>query len=154
MKTVFTLTVVILFLTSCATPTQVSLDTEIKRLCAIDGGIKTYETVKLPAERFGTTGLINFYRPVEGENALGSDYILKSSRHWISKSGLGTSDAKLSRVHVTIARRSDGRVLSEMIIYQRAGGDAPGPWFPSTYSCPAIPGGEHALLRSTFVKQD
>ncbi|MBP9101513.1 MAG: hypothetical protein KBF68_09110 [Nitrosomonas sp.] len=29
------------------------LDREVKRLCAIDGGIKVYETVKLPAERFG-----------------------------------------------------------------------------------------------------
>ncbi len=28
------------------------LDREVKRLCAIDGGIKVYETVKLLAEKF------------------------------------------------------------------------------------------------------
>ena len=34
------------------------LDREVKRLCAIDGGIKVYETVKLPAERFDQYGQI------------------------------------------------------------------------------------------------
>ena len=34
------------------------LDREVKRLCAIDGGITVYETVKLPAERFDGYGQI------------------------------------------------------------------------------------------------
>jgi hypothetical protein len=36
------------------------LDREVKRLCAIDGGITVYETVKLPAERFDGYGQIAY----------------------------------------------------------------------------------------------
>ena len=34
------------------------LDREVERLCAIDGGIKVYETVKLSAERIEQYGQI------------------------------------------------------------------------------------------------
>ena len=143
-----------LFLVGCATPTQMSLDEEVKRLCAIDGGIRVYETVKLPSDRFSATGLIDFYRPTAGEGALGSAYLFRSSREWISKTATETSGTKLSRVHISIIRRADSKMLSEMIVYQRAGGDVHGPWFPSSFSCPEISGGEHSLLRSTFARQD
>lgn len=32
------------------------LDAQVKELCAKDGGIKVYETVKLPADRFNQWG--------------------------------------------------------------------------------------------------
>jgi hypothetical protein len=49
-------------------------DDEVRRLCAIDGWIKVYETVKLPADKFNEYGQINFYRATQGENALGPEY--------------------------------------------------------------------------------
>ena len=52
-----------LLLSGCATPTQMVLDAEVKRLCAIDGGIKVYETVPLPADRFDKFGKPNFRIP-------------------------------------------------------------------------------------------
>ena len=69
----------LLLTAGCATPTQLSLDAEVRRLCAIDGGIRVYEQVKLPAERFNQWGQINFYRPDQGENALGAGYLFKSN---------------------------------------------------------------------------
>ncbi len=54
------------------------LDREVERLCAIDGGVKVYETVTLPPDKFDKKyGQINFYRPTQGENALGPEYIFK-----------------------------------------------------------------------------
>lgn len=43
---------------SYASPSKSELDSEVKRLCAIDSGIKVYETVKLPAEIFDKWGVI------------------------------------------------------------------------------------------------
>ena len=48
-------------------------DAEVRRLCAIDGGVKVYETVKLPADKFNQWGQVNFYKPDQGESALGSE---------------------------------------------------------------------------------
>ena len=42
--------------TGCSGPSKSELDAEVKRLCAIDGGIKVYETVTLPSERFDEHG--------------------------------------------------------------------------------------------------
>lgn len=36
------------------------LDKEVDRLCAIDGGIKVYETVLLPPDKFNQWGEVNF----------------------------------------------------------------------------------------------
>ena len=52
MKTFIALLLLLPVIAGCATPSQIMLDAEVKRLCAIDGGIKVYETVRLPAERF------------------------------------------------------------------------------------------------------
>lgn len=52
-------------------------DIQVSSLCAKDGGVKVYETVKLPAERFDQWGQINFYRPTQNENALGPEYEFK-----------------------------------------------------------------------------
>ena len=44
------------------------LDQQVKELCAKDGGIKVYETVKLPADRFDQWGMVKPYDPTQGEN--------------------------------------------------------------------------------------
>ena len=153
MKNLITILLFIPLVACSATPSKSELDAEVKRLCAIDGGIKVYETVKLPPEKFGKTGLINFYRPTQEENALGSEYLFKSDRHWYTPASPNEFDAKMSRVHIVIIRRSDSKTLAEMTVYERGGGDIPGPWYPSGFSCPEIKGGEHALLKKTFLNQ-
>lgn len=130
-------------LSGCATPGQAKLDAEVSRLCAIDGGIRVYEQVHRA---------INF-RADEGESALGPDYLFKMARRWYTPENTASEfEAKMSRVQISIVRRADAKLLSEMIVYQRAAGDVPGPWHPSSFSCPDIPGGEQALIKETFVK--
>lgn len=61
------------------------LDRQVRELCAKDGNVKVYETVRLPAEKFNSYGQINFYRPVDGENTLGPEYIYKWDIYYYKK---------------------------------------------------------------------
>lgn len=120
-------------------------DWQVERLCAKDGGVKVYETVKLPAEKFDKYGQINFYNPTQKENALGPEYIYKSIDQYFRR-----ENPEMWSIHNQILRRSDGKMLSEAKIYIRRGGDLPGPWHPSSFSCPK----EIGLIEKTFVRSN
>lgn len=125
------------------------LDDEVRQLCAKDGGIKVYETVRLPAEKFNQWGQINFYDPTQGDNTLGSDYLFKHEIHYYRR-----GNPEMSREHYQILRRSDGKLLGETILYGRGGGDIPGPWHDSSFSCPEpLEAGPNALLKNVFLHQ-
>ncbi len=130
----------------CATPSQMALDAEVRRLCAIDGGIRVYEQVRLPAERFDQYGQIKFYRPTQGENALGPEYLVKSTTQYYQR-----GNPEVWRDHYQILRRSDGKLLGEAVSYSRRGGDIPGPWHSSSYGCPKE-AGEVTLIKRIFIK--
>ncbi len=124
------------------------LDAEVKRLCAIDGGIKVYETVRLPAEKFNKYGQINFYKPTQGENTLGPAYIYKWDIHYYKK-----GEPSVRRDHIKIIRKSDMKLLGEVVMYNRGGGDLPGPWAPSAYHCPdRLEATEGILMNQVFAK--
>mgnify|MGYP001038377730 CR=1 FL=1 len=123
-------------------------DRQVRELCAKDGGVKVYETVRLPAEKFNQWGQPNFYRPDQGENALGAEYIFKQT---ISYQLQGTPS--LHRYHVQVFSRASGKLLGESIGYSRGGGDLPGPWAPSSFSCPDKYG-EIPLLTKIFIKSN
>lgn len=125
---------------------KIYYDAEVNRLCAIDGGVRVYETVKLAPEKFDKYGQINFYNQTQKENALGPEYVFKWDLHYI-RSG----NPSLHRNHNVVLRRSDGKVLGESIGYSRGGGDLPGPWQPSSFSCPAEYG-DIPLLVKIFVQ--
>lgn len=109
------------------------LDEEVERLCAKDGGIKVYETVKLSPEKFNQWGQPNFYKPTQGEHALGPEYSYKFDIH-LYRNG----NPQMSRYHIQVFRRSDGKLLGEAISYGRGGGDMPSPMHESSFSCPSI----------------
>ena len=121
------------------------LDEQVKVLCAKDGGVKVYETVKLPKESFTEHGDLKFYRATKGEDALGPDYIFVSEITEI-KSG----NPSLKRWYYRIVRRTDGHILGESISYARGGGDMPGPWHGSSFHCPNKEVGEIFLMREVF----
>lgn len=156
MKTLTMILLVLPLITACASgPSKWELDREVKRLCAIDGGIKVYETVTLPADKFNKWGEINFYRPTQGENALGTEYIYKWDIYYYKKgdpSRHGAQDISMKKDHIKIIRKSDMKLLGEFILYRRAGGDVPGPWVPSSYRCPSSEVHEVVLMNKIFVK--
>src|SRR4051812_40042843 len=122
----------------CVTADKANLDAEVRRLCAIDGGTAIYETVKLPREAFNQWGQINFYRPTRNEEALGADYTFKDTVQYYKKGNpdSNTGESVLARRHYRVFRKADGKLLGESVLYLRRGGDVPGPWHPSSFSCP------------------
>ncbi len=121
------------------------LDREVDRLCAIDGGIRVYETVTLPPDKFDKYGQINFYRPTQVENTLGKDYLFKRETNYYKQ---GNPD--LFRLHTQIYRHLDSKLLGESVFYKRGGGDFPGPWHGTSYMCPELSVGTD-ILRQIFV---
>ena len=135
---------------------KVRLDREVERLCAIDGGVKVYETVTLPPDKFDKWGQINFYDPTQGEKALGPEYIFQLDMHYYKKGhpvSQGAQEISMRRDHFKIIRKSDMKLLGEVVKYHRAGGDLPGPWMPSSYHCPGVlEANDIVLIHKIFIK--
>lgn len=129
-------------LTGCE---KARLDEEVRRLCAKDGGIKVYETVKLSPERFDPYGNVRI--PSKKDAKPSDEYFYESET-----TNLRIGDPAMWRDHDRIIRRSDGKVLGEFVHYARRGGDIPGPWHESSFGCPDIknlPNFENSI----FVKE-
>lgn len=105
------------------------LDREVKRLCAIDGGVKVYETVKLPPERFDQYGQIRL--PSKRLIKPGDEYYYEAHRNQLIQ-----GNPEVFRSHSQVYRTSDSRLLGETVAYIRRGGDMPGPWHDSSFMCP------------------
>ncbi len=132
------------------------LDQQMDVLCKQDGGIKVYETVTLPASEFGPRGEPMFKQRVPGaprEDILGPGYRYGSSREILvgdaqPKQGAG----QLVRLHWTIHRRSDNKLLGEQTAYRRSGGDLFTFGFqPSNATCPRV---ERHVSQLVFIKGD
>lgn len=124
---------------------QWAADNQVRELCTKDGGVKVYEAVKLPAEKFDKWGMVNFYKPTQGENTLGPEYVYKSETTYYRR-----DNPAMWRTHTKVMRRLDGKLLSESVSYSRRGGDLPGLWHPSSFSCPK----EIGLIEKTFIRSD
>lgn len=123
------------------------LDHQVRELCANDVGIKVYETVALPAERFDKWGNVGIRNK---QYANPSDaYYYESEDHYYLQ-----GNPTLLRSRSWIVRRSDGKVMGESIRYGRGGGDLPGPWHGSSFDCPPIADAEGKLESSIFLKKD
>jgi hypothetical protein len=130
MKTLTMILLVLPFVTACISgPSKWELDREVKRLCAIDGGIKVYETVKLPKERFDKYGQIRV--PAKWLAKPEDEYYYESSTNYLIK-----GNPELWQSHYKLYRAHDNKLLGESIGYARVGGDMPGPWHHSSFSCP------------------
>lgn len=126
------------------------LDAQVRELCAKDGGMKIYETVALPADQFDQWGMVKFYRPTGGEDALGPEYLFQHERRYLQR-----GNPQLTRDYYGIRRRSDGKLLGESVVYRRAGGDLPGPWHESTFHCPHSANGyPNSLIIGVLVRSN
>lgn len=158
MKRLASLLLALELLTGCTSYAKMKMDAEVDRLCAIDGGLKIYETVSLPPEKFNKYGFINFVKFTKGENALGPEYIWKSHNKFLHPGGDENASPRMWRSHYQIIRRSDGKILGESISYARYGGDSRilnelmgGPP-ESHHGCPEEGAGDNDLIKGIFVK--
>jgi hypothetical protein len=129
---------------------KTKLDREVDRLCAIDGGVHIYETVTLSKENFGPDGEVfpQYRDKLVTDGRLGTDYVYVSNDKLIV-----SGDASLQRINSKLIRVSDRKILGEVVIYRRSGGDFFGPWEPSRYSCP-LSGPALDLVRQTFKPRE
>jgi len=132
------------------------LDQQMEQLCKKDGGIKVYETVTLPASEFGPGGEPLFKQRVPGtprEDILGPEYRYGSSREILVGSPQPEQGSgQLLRLHWTIHRRSDNKLLGEQTEYRRSGGDLFTFGFqPSNATCPLV---ERHVSQLVFIKED
>lgn len=128
---------------------KVYYDTLVNRLCKEDGGIKVYETVKLPAEEYGQYAKRNWILPNMAQVKSADKYYYEVDYYYYRK-----GDPQMTRRHAKIIRRSDGKTLGESISYSRGGGDLPGPWHPSSFICPPISKDRPSLEVSIFLRGD
>lgn len=134
----------------CGPVEKFRLDREVDRLCAIDGGVHVYETVRLAKEDFGADGeVFPQFRSMPLESGrYGSKYFATLDRQT-----LVAGDPSLVKSTIRIIRRSDGKILAQQINYVRGGGDLPGPWASSTHQCKQVLKPQQPLT-SVFVKEE
>ena len=147
---VVALALVALGLTQCGWVQKARLDREVDRLCAIDGGVIVYEVVRLPKENFGPTGEVfpQYRTQLFTAGRYGPEFVGRMANRVL----VGGNPA-LERINMLIVRRSDDKVLGEVVVYRRSGGDMPGPWAASRHSCPEI-GPDLDLERQLFKPQE
>ena len=149
MRALISLLLLLPLVSACASgPSKAELDAEVKRLCAIDGGEEIYEVVKLPAEKYDPYWLVNL-PSVEYAKA-NVDYYHVSTSVDIrgDSSTTNMNDLVIWRTENKIVRSIDKKVMAKLVSYTRRGGDLPGPWHPSHYTCP-----EGGFSGKVFVKQ-
>lgn len=130
-------------------------DAMVQELCTKDGGIKAYEIVKMPSERFDPNGNVIFpgnknLPPSRKEAKLTDEFYFTSETTWIvPESGFGS--LAVWRSHQKLFRAAGDKLLGESISYSRRGGDPMGPWHPSSFGCPSDADIVY-LVKKAFVK--
>jgi hypothetical protein len=107
------------------------LDEEVNIRCEVDGGIKVYETVKLPPDKFNKWGQVAFNIPNKERKRPDSEYYYTLTELYYKK-----GNPEVSRSHFKLYQARNNVLLGEAISYGRRGGDVVGPWHESSYRCP------------------
>ena len=144
MRTLIAVIFLLAVATGCATALKSELDAEVKRLCAIDGGVHVYETVELPPEKFDRYGHVKI--PTKEEAKLNDKYYSDWMVHYYRR-----GNPEFWRSEIRIIRARDQKVLGSSVSYSRRGGDLPSPMHESSFTCPEI-GSQRDLDEAIFLK--
>ena len=120
---------------------KAQMDKEVDRLCALDGGVKVFEKISLPAESFDRFGHPNV--PLSTSKAAQSSAFVVDAIvvELVKGDPYGMDRPSLHKFTSKAIRLSDGKVLGIAVGYYRFGGDPDGPWHPSNYTgCTSEPG--------------
>jgi hypothetical protein len=117
------------------------LDRRMEELCKKDGGVRVFEHVRLPKQRFDEHGEV---KPVLSPDELvkdpggryGPDFRLITSTEWLKAGESLKGQGRLRRTEYQLVRVADGKVLGVAVRYGRTGGDFVAYAHPSSASCP------------------
>lgn len=121
-------------------------DSQVREMCEKDGGVRAYEAVRLPAAEYDQLQRSNWTLPNQLQAQVTDPYFYVAETERLRK-----SDPTIVRMHTRIFRRADGKVLGEIVRFSRGGGDLPGPWHPTSFTCPDPLAGPY-LESSIFQK--
>jgi hypothetical protein len=120
------------------------LNAQMAELCKIDGGVKIYERVKLPADAFNQWGGLKTPKSIKKGNEYVSQiadiYESSTEKANIKNGDPFKGEGSLARYLTKVVRVTDKKILAEYVSYSRAGGDR---WFagmPSAENCPISDG--------------
>ena len=118
-------------------------DQKVKELCAKDGGVKIYEKVKLPAERFNQWGQI-LIPDEKNYTHLNDEYYYEWHNKYYEKNknpewveNHRDQSIEITRSHFKLYRKLDKKILGEAISYGRRGGGLSGSWAEPSFRCPS-----------------
>ena len=130
------------------------LDRQMEALCKKDGGVRVHETVELPKNQFNDLGSPfskEYAQAKRQEDRLGSDYRFVTKRQVLKDGDALKGQGELRRVIEQIFRRSDNKLLGDLITYHRSGGDFIAFPHPTSDSCPRQQN-TMTLIKSVFVQ--
>jgi len=129
------------------------LDRQMEELCKKDGGVRVFETVILPPEKFDQWGdPFPGWRGRKPEDRLGADYRYVVETTYLKQGSPMKGEGRLDRTSVRIYRRTDEKLLGEAISYGRSGGDFIAYAHPTSRSCPNYKTDEDWVIKSVFLK--
>lgn len=130
------------------------LDRRMEELCKQDGGVKIYETVKLPPELFDQNGdPFPGWRKRPLAERFGSDYLYERAEAVLKAGDPIEGEGRLLRVEQRLIRRADSKLLGSSVVYLRSGGDFIAYAHPTSKICPASHNDNH-LIREIFLRQE
>ncbi|MDZ7805096.1 hypothetical protein [Thiohalophilus sp.] len=121
-------------------------DWRVDQMCAVDGGVRVYETVTLPGHRFDKYGIVRI--PIKRKAKSGDEYHYERNIYYYRE-----ENPAVWRLHFEIYRRMDKKLLGEATTYARRGGDIPGSWHESSFGCDGQ-ADIADLKKKTFVKEN
>lgn len=128
----------IAMLGGCATPSQLRADQEVRDLCAAEGGVHVYESV-----RGNSADSV--------EQVLGGGAYVRKDRVQIL-SGNWRAGLRVLKEVVQVVRISDNKVLGEMTFFVRIGGNVIEGFSPTSLRCPEY-AGMAPLIRAIFTAE-
>lgn len=137
-----------------------ALDRQMEELCKKDGGVKVYETVKISAKLFDTTGRL-ITGPTQNRGGglfteIAADRYQITSKHDVIKDGNPfanmLSEGRLLRHQIIVRRIADEKILGEEVSYSRTGGDITF-GHPSQNFCPR-PRPQPGIIQATLLKEE
>lgn len=106
-------------------------DSKVREMCQVDGGVQIFEAVKLPRHKYKELEDRNFMLPKKKEAKPSDEYYFTSDVIYYK-----TANPQVARTQYRIVQRAGEKILGQLVFYGRGGGDIPGPWHESSYTCP------------------
>lgn len=122
-------------------------DAQVREMCEKDGGVKIFEHIIVSPEQAVLLPKVGgYYGVVPEELSKPQEPAFVRFRRFVIRDGNPT----VSRIQQDIIRRSDGRIVGQVVSYGRGGGDFPSYAHPSSFGCPdylSIYKGIHGVYR-------